>query len=88
MSIAHDFGTEEAPGQNPYPIQQVVAPNFRTDTYFFRYHGTFITHEDALCHYTLLTMTAYINDRPLNTKACFPDIDNLKGRYRHARHPD
>ncbi len=75
VSIAHDLSTEEAP-DNPYPIQQVVAPNFRTDTYFFRYHGTFITHEDALCHYTYNDRV--YNDRPLNTKACFPDIDNLK----------
>jgi len=75
VSIAHDLSTEEAP-DNPYPIQQVVAPNFRTDTYFFRYHGTFITHEDALCHYTYNDRV--YNDRPLNTKACFPDIDNSK----------
>jgi hypothetical protein len=75
VSIAHDLSTEEAP-DNPYPIQQVVAPNFRTDTYFFRYHGTFITHEDAVCHYTYNDRV--YNDRPLNTKACFPDIDNFK----------
>jgi len=75
VSIAHDLSTEEAP-DNPYPIQQVVAPNFRTDTYFFRYHGTFVTHEDALCHYTY--NDRIYNDRPLNTKECFPSIENLK----------
>jgi kynurenine formamidase len=75
VSIAHDLSTEEAL-DNPYPIQQVVAPNFRTDTYWFRYHGTFITHEDALCHYTY--NDRIYNDRPLNTKECFPSIENLK----------
>jgi kynurenine formamidase len=75
VSIEHELSTEEA-ADNPYPMQQVVAPNFRTDTYFFRYHGTFITHQDALCHYTYNDRV--YNDRPLNTKACFPDIANLK----------
>ncbi len=75
VSIEHDLSTEEAP-DNPYPMQQVVAPNFRTDTYFFRYHGTFITHEDALCHYTY--NERIYNDRPLNTKECFPSIETLK----------
>jgi len=75
VSIAHDLSTEESP-DNPFPIQQVVAPNFRTDTYFFRYHGTFITHQDALCHYTY--NERIYNDRPLNTKECFPSIEELK----------
>jgi kynurenine formamidase len=75
VSIAHDLSTEEAP-DNPYPIQQVVAPNFRIDTYFFRYHGTYITHQDALCHYTYNDRV--YNDRPLNTKECFPSIEQLK----------
>ena len=53
-----------------------MAPNFRTDTYFFQYHGTFVTHQDALCHYTFDNHV--YNERPLNTKDCFPGIDNLK----------
>jgi kynurenine formamidase len=75
VSVAHDMSTEEMP-DNPYPIKQDVAPNFRVDTYFFRYHGTYITHQDALCHYTY--NDRIYNDRPLNTKECFPSIEQLK----------
>jgi kynurenine formamidase len=75
VSVAHDLSTEEAL-DNPSPMKREVAPNFRTDTYFFQYHGTFITHQDALCHYTY--NDRIYNDRPLNTKDCFPGIDQLK----------
>jgi hypothetical protein len=57
-------------------LKRELAPNFRVDTYFFQYHGTFVTHEDALCHYTFDDHV--YNERPLNTKDCFPGIDNLK----------
>ncbi|PYR83945.1 MAG: cyclase [Acidobacteria bacterium] len=75
ISVAHDLSTEQA-ADNPRPLKREVAPNFRTDTYFFQYHGTFVTHQDALCHYTFDNHV--YNERPLNTKDCFPGIDNLK----------
>jgi kynurenine formamidase len=75
VSVAHDLSTEES-ADNTYPMQQVVTPDFRMDTYFFRYHGTFITHEDALCHYTYNNRV--YNDRPLNTKECIPSIEAFK----------
>ena len=75
ISVAHDLSTEQA-ADNPRPLKREVAPNFRTDTYFFQYHGTFVTHQDALCHYTF--DNHIYNQRPLNTKDCFPGIDNLK----------
>ena len=75
VSVAHDLSTVEA-ADNPRPLKRELAPNFRVDTYFFQYHGTFVTHEDALCHYTFDNHV--YNERPLNTKDCFPGIDNLK----------
>lgn len=75
VSVAHDLSTEAA-ADNPRPLKRELAPNFRVDTYFFQYHGTFVTHEDALCHYTFDDHV--YNERPLNTKDCFPGIDNLK----------
>lgn len=76
VSVGHDLH-EEATADNPAGrFKKVVAPNFRTDTYFFQYHGAFVTHQDALCHYTYNDRV--YNDRPLNTKECFPGIDQLK----------
>lgn len=76
VSIAHDLSTEETPDNPAGRFKREVAPNFRTDTYFFQFHGTFVTHQDALCHYTF--GDRIYNDRPLNTKDCFPSIENLK----------
>jgi kynurenine formamidase len=76
VSVAHDLSTAETPDNPAGRFKQEVAPNFRVDTYFFQYHGTFVTHQDALCHYNYNDRV--YNDRPLNTKACIPDIHNLK----------
>jgi len=76
ISVAHDLITEESADNPAGRFKRVVAPNFRTDTYFFQYHGAFVTHQDALCHYTYNDRV--YNDRPLNTKDCFPGIDQLK----------
>ena len=75
VSVAHDLSTVEA-ADNPRPLKRELAPNFRVDSYFFQYHGTFVTHQDALCHYTFDNHV--YNERPLNTKDCFPGIENLK----------
>jgi len=75
VSVAHDLATEETP-DNPRPLKRELQPNFRVDTYYFWYHGTFVTHQDALCHYNY--NERIYNDRPLNTKECFPGIENLK----------
>jgi len=76
VSVAHDLKTEETPDNPAGRFKRELAPNFRVDTYFFQYHGTFVTHQDALCHYTF--NDRIYNDRPLNTKDCFPGIDQLK----------
>jgi kynurenine formamidase len=76
VSIGHDLMTETTADNPAGRFKREVAPNFRTDTYFFQYHGAFVTHEDALCHYTYNDRV--YNDRPLNTKDCFPGIDQLK----------
>lgn len=76
VSVAHDLSTEETPDNPAGRFKQELAPNFRVDTYFFQYHGTYVTHQDALCHYNFDERV--YNDRPLNTKACIPDISNLK----------
>jgi len=76
VSVEHDLSTEGSPDFPAGRFKQEVAPNFRTDTIFFQYHGAFVTHEDALCHYTYDDHV--YNNRPLNTKACIPDITNLK----------
>ena len=76
VSLEHDLLTEESADNPAGRFKRVVAPNFRTDTYFFQYHGAFVTHQDALCHYTY--NDRIYNDRPLNTKDCFPGIDQLK----------
>jgi kynurenine formamidase len=76
VSVEHELSTDETADNPAGRFKQVVAPNFRTDTFFFQYHGAFVTHEDALCHYTFDDRV--YNDRPLNTKACIPDITNLK----------
>jgi kynurenine formamidase len=76
VSVEHDLSTEESADNPAGRFKQVVAPNFRTDTHFFQYHGAFVTHEDALCHYTYDNHV--YNNRPLNTQACIPDITNLK----------
>ncbi len=76
VSVGHDLSTAESADNPAGRFKQDVAPNFRVDTYFFQYHGTFVTHQDALCHYNYNERV--YNDRPLNTKACIPDINNLK----------
>jgi kynurenine formamidase len=76
VSVAHDLKTQETPDNPAGRFKRELAPNFRVDTYFFQYHGTFVTHQDALCHYTF--NDRIYNDRPLSTKDCFPGIDQLK----------
>src|SRR2546427_9804812 len=61
ISVAHDLSMEQA-ADNPRPLKREVAPNFRTDTYFFQYHGTFVTHKDALCTTRSIT-TSITNGR-------------------------
>jgi kynurenine formamidase len=76
VSVEHDLSTETSSDNPAGRFKRVLAPTFRTDTYFFQYHGAFVTHQDALCHYTYNDRV--YNDRPLNTKDCFPGIDQLK----------
>ena len=47
VSLAHDLSTEMAP-DNPNPLKLTMGANFRTDTQTYSYHGTFVTHFDAL----------------------------------------
>jgi len=76
VSVAHDLSTEEAL-DNPRPLTRdlTLRTDTRSDTFLFQYHGTFVTHLDALCHYAFGNQ-AY-NGIPL-TDECVPGVDNLK----------
>ncbi len=76
VSVAHDLMTEGAADNPAGNFKRELAPNFQVDTYYFRYHGGFVTHQDALCH--MFFEGQIYNGKPLNTKDCTPDIDNLK----------
>ena len=78
VTVAHPLSTEQTV-DNPRPLVQVMGPTFRTDTYAFSYHGCFITHLDALCHY-LYKETMY-NGRPpsvSSAQGCFPGVENFR----------
>lgn len=78
VSLAHDLSTEEAP-DNPNPVKLTMGPNFRTDTLTIAYHGTYVTHFDALCHQ--MYHDKMYNDVPIsanNEKGCAIGVHNYK----------
>jgi kynurenine formamidase len=78
VSLAHDLSTEAAP-DNPNPLKLNMGANFRTDTLDINYHGTFVTHFDALCHFPYKNML--YNGVPLkesNEKGCAIGVQHFK----------
>jgi len=78
VSLAHDLSTEEAV-DNPNPLKLVMAANFRGDTQTYTYHGTFITHFDALCHQAYKDMM--YNGVPTsasNERGCANGVEHFK----------
>ena len=51
VSLAHNPVAEVAEDNPEGAFEHVMSSNFRTDAYRFRYHGTLLSHIDALCHY-------------------------------------
>ena len=78
VSLEHDLSTEEAP-DNPNPLKLQMGPTFRTDTVTFSYHGTYVTHFDALCHQ--MYHDKMYNDVPIsanNEKGCANGVEHYK----------
>ena len=50
MSLAHNPVAEVAEDNPEGTFEHVMSSSFRSDTYRFRYHGTLLSHIDALCH--------------------------------------
>jgi kynurenine formamidase len=51
VSLSHNPVAEVAEDNPEGTFEHVMSPSFRTDAYRFRYHGTLLSHIDALCHY-------------------------------------
>jgi kynurenine formamidase len=78
VSAERDLSTEEAP-DNPRPFKLLVAPTFRTDTWEVAYHGTYVTHLDALCHFEYQGML--YNGIPISAgsdKGCANGVEHFK----------
>lgn len=78
VSVERTLSTEEAP-DNPRPFKFTMGPTFRTDTWEVAYHGTYVTHIDALCHFDYKGML--YNGVPSSAstdKKCAIGIENLK----------
>jgi len=78
VSITHTLSTEKAP-DNPYPFELKMGEVPRVDTWAIRYHGTFVTHFDALCHFEYNGML--YNGVPFsasNDKGCAIGVEHFK----------
>jgi kynurenine formamidase len=78
ISLEHDLSTEAAP-DNPNPLKLEFGPTFRTDVQTYSYHGTFVTHFDALCHQ--MYHDKMYNDVPIamnNAKGCANGVEHYK----------
>lgn len=78
VSLARDLSTEEAP-DNPNPLKLTMGANFRTDTLTIAYHGTYVTHFDAVCHQ--MYKGKMYNDVPIsmnNEKGCAIGVHHYK----------
>ena len=78
VSIAHTMSTEQSV-DNPNPLVMTLPPPFRGDTLMIRYHGTFVTHFDSLCHYAYQDML--YNGIPIsasNEKGCANGVEHFK----------
>jgi kynurenine formamidase len=49
VSLEHDLSTTAAP-DNHDPLVLTFGPTLQKDTFAVTYHGTYVTHFDALCH--------------------------------------
>src|SRR5207244_2031035 len=64
---------------NPNPFVLNMAANFRGDTWQIAYHGTFVTHLDALCHRAYKDfMYNGVPASASNEKGCAIGVDKLK----------
>jgi kynurenine formamidase len=78
VSLSHDLSTEAAV-DNPNPLKLNMGANFRTDTLEINYHGTFVTHFDALCHFPF--KDRLFNGVPLSdstAKGCAIGVEHYK----------
>jgi kynurenine formamidase len=78
VSVERTTSNVEAP-DNPRPFKFTMGPTFRTDTWEVAYHGTYVTHIDALCHFEYKGML--YNGVPIsasNDKGCAYGIDAFK----------
>jgi kynurenine formamidase len=78
VSIERDLSTEAAP-DNPAPFELKMGNPPRVDTWAIRYHGTYVTHFDALCHFAYKDML--YNGVPFsasNDKGCAIGVEHFK----------